>query len=108
MSRNEQDRIYLEQAREVLLLEADCVKRQAELLGEDFVKAIELILQCQGRVIVTGMGKSGLVGRKISATLSSTGTPSFFFTSRRGNTRRSGNGHSFRCCNRDFTKRGSG
>lgn len=78
MSRNEQDRIYLEQAREVLLLEADCVKRQAELLGEDFVKAIELILQCQGRVIVTGMGKSGLVGRKISATLSSTGTPSFF------------------------------
>ena len=80
MIQTEKSRIqtYLEQAREVLLLEAECVKRQAELLGEDFIKAVEMILQCQGRVVVTGMGKSGLVGRKISATLSSTGTPSFF------------------------------
>lgn len=69
---------YLKQAKEVLLLEAECVRRQAELLGEDFIKAVEMILQCQGRVVVTGIGKSGLVGRKISATLSSTGTPSFF------------------------------
>ncbi len=69
---------YLRQAREVLLLEAECVKRQAEILGEDFVKAVEMIIQCRGRVVVTGMGKSGLVGRKISATLASTGTPSFF------------------------------
>ena len=69
---------YLSQAREVLLLEAECVQRQAELLGEDFVQAVEMLRQCQGRVVVTGMGKSGLVGRKISATLSSTGTPSFF------------------------------
>lgn len=69
---------YLRQAREVLLLEAECVKRQAEILGEDFVKAVEMIIRCRGRVVVTGMGKSGLVGRKISATLASTGTPSFF------------------------------
>ena len=69
---------YLKQAREVLLLEAECVKRQADLIGDDFVKAVEMIINCQGRVVVTGMGKSGLVGRKISATLSSTGTPSFF------------------------------
>lgn len=80
MPQTETDRIgsYLEQAREVLLLEAECVRRQAELLGEDFVKAVELILQCQGRVVVTGMGKSGLIGRKIAATLASTGTPSFY------------------------------
>lgn len=69
---------YLRQAKEVLLLEAECVKRQAEILGEDFVKAVEMIIRCRGRVVVTGMGKSGLVGRKISATLASTGTPSFF------------------------------
>ncbi len=75
---NDQNRTYLKQAREVLLLEAESVRRQAELLGEDFLKAVELILKCQGRVVVTGMGKSGLIGRKISATLSSTGTPSFF------------------------------
>lgn len=74
----DQKQIYLKQAREVLELEAECVRRQAELLGEDFAKAIEMISQCQGRVVVTGMGKSGLIGRKISATLSSTGTPSFF------------------------------
>lgn len=80
MSQTEKGQIqtYLEQAKEVLLLEAECVRRQAELLGEDFIKAVKMILQCQGRVVVTGIGKSGLVGRKISATLSSTGTPSFF------------------------------
>ena len=69
---------YLEQAREVLRLEAESVQAQAELLGTDFVAAVELILNSSGRIAVTGMGKSGLVGRKISATLSSTGTPSFF------------------------------
>lgn len=73
-----QNHIYLEQAKEVLRIEAESVERQAELLGPDFIKAVELILKCTGRVIVTGMGKSGLVGRKIAATLASTGTPSFF------------------------------
>ncbi len=47
-------------------------------LGQPFIAAIELISKCKGRVIVTGMGKSGHIGRKISSTLSSTGTPSFF------------------------------
>ncbi len=75
---NDRNQNYLKQAREVLLLEAECVKRQAEIIGDDFIKAVELIIRCQGRVVVTGMGKSGLVGRKVSATLSSTGTPSFF------------------------------
>lgn len=70
--------VYLEQAREVLRIEGESVLRQAESLGEDFIKAVEMILKCAGRIVVTGMGKSGLVGRKIAATLSSTGTPSFF------------------------------
>ena len=47
-------------------------------LDASFERAVELLFRCKGRVVVTGMGKSGLVGRKISATLSSTGTPSFF------------------------------
>ena len=47
-------------------------------IGEEFDKAIDLLFNCKGRVIVTGMGKSGLIGRKIAATLSSTGTPSYF------------------------------
>jgi arabinose-5-phosphate isomerase len=70
--------VYLKQAREVLKIEADTILAQIDALGEDFSKAVELILQASGRVVVTGMGKSGLIGRKISATLSSTGTPSFF------------------------------
>ena len=48
------------------------------ILGDDFVCAVELILHSRGKLVVTGMGKSGLIGRKIAATLSSTGTPSFF------------------------------
>jgi arabinose-5-phosphate isomerase len=70
--------VYLKQAREVLKIEADTILAQIDSLGEDFVQAVDLILKCSGRVVVTGMGKSGLIGRKISATLASTGTPSFF------------------------------
>ncbi|HOP75415.1 MAG TPA: KpsF/GutQ family sugar-phosphate isomerase [Bacillota bacterium] len=69
---------YLEQAKEALKIEAEAVLQQAEYLGDDFIKTVELILKCEGRVVVTGMGKSGLVGRKIAATLASTGTPAFF------------------------------
>ena len=69
---------YLQQAREVLKIEADTILAQIEALGEEFIQAVEMILNCTGRVIVTGMGKSGHIGHKISATLASTGTPSFF------------------------------
>lgn len=69
---------YLAHARNVLKIEAEAVLKQGERLGDDFIKAVDLILKCTGRVVVTGMGKSGLVGRKIAATLASTGTPSFF------------------------------
>jgi arabinose-5-phosphate isomerase len=69
---------YIRQAREILLEEAEAVRCQTEQLDDDFIKTVDLILSCTGRVVVTGMGKSGLVGRKISSTLASTGTPSFF------------------------------
>lgn len=68
----------LEKGRGVLRLEAAALAEQAAALGAGFQDAAELLLGVKGRVIVSGMGKSGLVGRKISATLSSTGTPSFF------------------------------
>lgn len=58
--------------------EAHAVEALIATIGEDFDKAIELILECRGKVIVTGVGKSGHIGAKIAATLSSTGTPSFF------------------------------
>ena len=57
--------------------EAAAVKHLTELLTDDFEKAVKAIIACKGKVIVTGMGKSGLIGKKIAATLASTGTPSF-------------------------------
>ncbi len=68
----------VEEAKRVLELEAREILRLRDRLGEEIVKAANLILSSPGRVVVMGMGKSGLVGRKISATLSSLGTPSFF------------------------------
>ncbi|SNR60628.1 arabinose-5-phosphate isomerase [Methylobacillus rhizosphaerae] len=68
----------LQLAREVLMIEAREVQALAERLDENFVNAVELILQCRGRVVVTGIGKSGHIGHKIAATLASTGTPAFF------------------------------
>ena len=69
---------HLDEARRVLKIEAESIIKLAEKLDHNFEAAVEMILNCQGKVIVTGMGKSGHVGRKISATLSSTGTPSVF------------------------------
>lgn len=67
----------IDEARRVLQAEADAVRGVAALLDERFVRAVDMIGTCGGRVIVTGMGKSGLVGKKIAATLASTGTPAF-------------------------------
>lgn len=67
-----------ELAKEVLTIEANSILRLKNSIGTEFDKAIDLLFNCKGRVIVTGMGKSGLIGRKIAATLSSTGTPSYF------------------------------
>jgi len=68
----------LKRAKEVLLVEKEGIEQVTSNLNYEFVKAVELIFNSSGRVVVTGVGKSGLIGRKISATLSSTGTPSFF------------------------------
>lgn len=65
-------------AKEVLKIEAHSILRLEHNIGQDFEKAIDILYACKGRVIVTGMGKSGLIGKKIAATLSSTGTPSYF------------------------------
>lgn len=70
--------MILDQAKEVLQIEAEGILELIPKLDSQFVKAVELVYHAKGRVIVTGIGKSGLVGRKISATLSSTGTPSLY------------------------------
>jgi arabinose-5-phosphate isomerase len=68
----------LETARRVLKIEAQAIQDVLARLNASFEKAVDILFACKGRVAVSGMGKSGLIGRKISATLSSTGTPSFF------------------------------
>jgi arabinose-5-phosphate isomerase len=68
----------LRHAREVIRIEAESVQGLLDRLDENFVRAVKMLLACQGRVVVTGIGKSGLVGRKIVATLTSTGTPAIF------------------------------
>lgn len=65
-------------AKETLKIEANAILNLINSIDDNFVKAVNLLYSCKGRVIVTGMGKSGLVGRKIASTLASTGTPAFF------------------------------
>ena len=67
-----------EKAIETLEIEAAAVQKLTERIDDEFIAALQCILDCKARVIITGMGKSGHVGRKIAATLASTGTPSFF------------------------------
>jgi len=69
---------FLKLARDVLDIEADAVRGLKDRLGEAFLRAHRVILETKGRVVVTGMGKSGHIGRKIASTLASTGTPAFF------------------------------
>ena len=68
----------LDLAREVLSIEAAAVQALTPRIDDDFLRALDIILACEGRVIVSGMGKSGHIARKIAATLASTGTPAFF------------------------------
>lgn len=68
----------LELAREVLQIEAAAIQKLSTSVEDDFLRALEVILNCEGRVIVSGMGKSGHIARKIAATMSSTGTPAYF------------------------------
>ena len=67
-----------EKAIETLEIESAAIKNLEKKIDEDFINAVKKIMDCRGRVVITGMGKSGHIGRKIAATLASTGTPSFF------------------------------
>jgi len=69
---------YLEKAREVIRGESKAIGNLEKRIDENFEKAVELLYEVKGKVILTGVGKSGLIGRKVASTLSSTGTPSFF------------------------------
>lgn len=69
---------YLEDAKNVLQTEIEGLNLLLQSLDKQFDQVVDCILRCRSRVVVTGMGKSGIVGKKIAATLSSTGTPSFF------------------------------
>ncbi len=71
----------IKKAKSVIDIEAQALLDLKKKINRDFVAAVDLVLKCSGRVIVTGMGKTGIIGRKIAATLSSTGTPSIFMHS---------------------------
>ena len=68
----------IEIAEDVFDIEGNAVLSLRDRLGEDFEKAVEMIASCRGRIIVTGMGKAGIIGHKLASTLSSTGTPAYF------------------------------
>ena len=70
--------MYGEQAKRCLAVEARAIEQLMDRINGEFDQAVGMILECKGRIVVTGIGKSGLIGRKVSATLASTGTPSFF------------------------------
>jgi len=70
--------MILAEARRVIRIEADALSALADSIDSSFEKAVRMILASKGRVIVTGMGKSGLIGQKIASTMASTGTPAFF------------------------------
>jgi len=70
--------MILENGREVIKREAEAIAEMAARLDDNFATAVKMILECRGRIIVTGIGKSGLVGKKVAATLSSTGISAFF------------------------------
>jgi arabinose-5-phosphate isomerase len=69
---------YKQIAQETLNIEADTLTHSAKNIQNEFDKAVEIILACKGKLVITGVGKSGLIGAKIAATFASTGTPSFF------------------------------
>ena len=68
----------LERARRVLEIEAGAVAALIPRLNDDFVRAVDILYECQGRVVLTGMGKSGFIAKKLAATLASTGTPALY------------------------------
>jgi arabinose-5-phosphate isomerase len=70
--------MVIERAKQVLKIEANAVFDLINKVNENFVRAVEILSECQGKVIITGIGKSGIISQKIASTLASTGTPAFF------------------------------
>ncbi len=70
--------MLIEDAQKVFLIEEQGLAAVRQRIGEDFVQAVDMLFHCPSRVVITGIGKSGIIGQKIAATLNSTGTPSFF------------------------------
>jgi arabinose-5-phosphate isomerase len=68
----------INRAKKVLRIESEAIAALIDRVDDQFEQAVQIVLECEGRVVVTGMGKSGLIGKKISATLASTGTPALF------------------------------
>lgn len=75
---------YIEDAKKVLKIEAEAITSLIDRVNETLVEAIDIMYSCRGKVVVTGMGKSGIIGKKIAATLSSTGTSAFFLNPAEG------------------------
>ena len=78
VSKDKRSNRIIEEAKKVLSIEYQGIRSLMGKIDESFVRAIDILYNCKGRIIVTGMGKSGLIGKKISSTFSSTGTPTFF------------------------------
>ncbi len=74
----------IQQAKNILKIEADAVSSLIDRIDESFIQAVEILYSCHGKIVVTGMGKSGIIGKKIAATLASTGTPAFFLNPAEG------------------------
>jgi len=68
----------IERARKVLQIESDAVRSLIDRLGPDLIRAVEMLIGCEGRVVTTGVGKAGAIARKLAATLASTGTPALY------------------------------
>jgi len=78
VNKDEKNSRIIEEAKKVLKIEYQAIRSLMGKIDESFIQAIDILYHCKGRIIVTGMGKSGLIGKKISSTFSSTGTPTFF------------------------------
>ena len=83
----DEKKIDLEQARDLMRREAQAIERLAEGLNTDFSRAAQLIYECTGTIVLTGIGKAGIIAQKISATLASTGTPTGYPHDRRNRQR---------------------
>ena len=68
----------IDRSKEILKIEAESVLAMADRIDNNFANAVDLVCRCNGRVVITGVGKPGIIGKKISATLASTGTPSLW------------------------------